>query len=333
MIKVLELFCGAGSFSVALKSLGIEHEIVGFSDTRESAIKLFSKLHNKDARDNLGDVKDVSAKGMEVDLLVFGSPCQSFTRAGNLEGASKGGKSRSSLMWESVRIMKECKPKWIVWENVPDAINSRHFENFQSYMDELDELNYNTYYSVLNAHDLGSAQKRKRLFAISIRKDIDNGNFDFVNLQKEPRKLKEYLDNVSDIEYLVDEVTLNKLIVHKENNTYRIRNGTKLGYLEAEEGDSIDTTYAISKTRRGRVQKEACHTLMRSRTIATLQNGEMRYLTPFEMWKLQEMPIDLYDKVEECNFTNSEAYDVIGGVINQLHLKTVFTSLKNSFNW
>lgn len=56
--------------------------------------------------------------------------------------------------------------------------------NFQNYMDELDSLNYNTYYKVLNAHELGSAQKRKRLFSISIRKDIDNGKFEFLDLTK-----------------------------------------------------------------------------------------------------------------------------------------------------
>lgn len=333
MLKVLELFCGAGSFSVALNTLGIDHEIVGFSDIRESAIKLFCKIHNKDPNDNLGDVKNINAKGMDVDLLVFGSPCQSFTRAGSQEGATKKDDSKSSLMWEAVRIMKECKPKWIVWENVPDAINKRHFNNYEEYMLELDEMNYNTYYTVLNANDLGSAQKRKRLFSVSIRKDIDNGKFEFLNFEKKANKLSTYLEKPKDKKHMVEPKVLAKLVVYKDELTYRVRNGTKLGYLEAEEGDSVDTIYPTSKTRRGRVQKESAHTMMRARTIATLQDKELRYLTPFEVWKLQEMPIELYSKVEDCNFGLGKVYDVVGGVINQYHLNTIFISLKKSFNW
>ena len=75
--------------------------------------------------ENLGDVRNVSAKDLDVDLLVFGSPCQSFTRAGKQGGGLKGSDTRSALMWEAVRIMEECKPKWIVWENVPDAISRK----------------------------------------------------------------------------------------------------------------------------------------------------------------------------------------------------------------
>lgn len=95
----------------------------------------------------------------------------------------------------------------------------------------------------------------------------------------------------------------------------------------------MDVTYVASKTRRGRVQKESVQTIMRQSTIGTFQNNKLRYLTPLEYWRLQELPEELYQKVLECNFSKSEAYDVIGGAINQCHLETIFTSLNEAFNW
>lgn len=333
LLNVLELFCGAGSFSVQLNTLKIKHDIVGFSDIRETAIKLFCKIHNKDVSENLGNIKNVSGVGMNVDLLVFGSPCQSFSRSGKGGGGKKGSDTKSSLMWEAVRIMEECKPKWIIWENVPDAINKKHMNNFKEYMSVLDELNYNTYYTLLNAHDLGSPQKRKRLFSVSIRKDIDNGSFKFEYDKISPKKLNEYLDNEYEEIFIVEDKVRESILLGENEDGYIIKNGTKLGYLIANEGDAIDLGFYNSKTRRGRVQKNACQTLLRSKSIGTIQNGELRYLTPFEYWKLQEMPIDLYKHVKECNFSLNEEYDVVGGVINQLHLKVVFSSLKKAFGW
>ena len=332
-IKILELFSGAGSFSLALKTLGIKHDIVGYSDIRPTAVKLFSKIHNIPESDNLGDIKNIDATSLSVDLITFGSPCQSFSRTGKGAGGVKGSNTPSSLMWEAVRIMKETNPKWIIWENVPDAISKKHLPNFQEYMAELDDMGYNTYYEVLNSHELGSAQKRRRLFAVSIRKDVDNGEFSFNKIKQSPKKLSAYLETYNESMEIVKDSVREELMLGETLEGYKIKNGTKLGYLIANEGDAIDLGFPTSKTRRGRVQKEMSQTLLRSKSIGTIQNGGLRYLTPLEYWRLQEMPEHLYDKVLECGFSTNEAYDVVGGVINQLHLKTLFTSMSDAFEW
>lgn len=332
-LKVLELFCGAGSFSVNLHSNKIKHEIVGFSDIRKTAIDLFCKIHNKSPEENLGDIKNVCAKNLDVDLIVYGSPCQSFTKEGNREGGERGKDTKSALMWETVRIVGECTPKYIVWENVPDAVNKLHINNFKDYIAVMDELNYNTYYEILNAHDLGSPQKRKRLFAVSIRKDIDNGEFKFDYIKKKPKKLTEYIEDECSNDFILEEVNQGKLILGKEGDEWKIKNGTKLGYLLAKEGDGIDFGFAGSKSRRGRVQPNACQTLLRGKGVGVIQNNIPRYLTPYEYWKLQEMPLELYHLVEDCDFKMKDQYDVVGGVINQLHLNVVFQNLRKAFNW
>lgn len=333
MLKVLELFSGVGSFSLALKALEIEHEVVGYSDIRPTAVRLFSKLHNIPESDNLGDIKNIDATSLDVDLITFGSPCQSFSRTGRGAGGVKGSNTPSSLMWEAVRIMKETNPKWIVWENVPDAISKKHLPNFQEYMAELDDMSYNTYYEVLNSHELGSAQKRRRLFAVSVRKDIDNGSFSFNKIKLPPKKLSGYLEPYNESMEVVTDSVYKELVLGETSEGYKIKNGTKLGYLIANDGDAIDLGFPTSKTRRGRVQKEMCQTLLRSKSIGTIQNRKLRYLTPLEYWRLQEMPEQFYDSVIECNFSLNETYDVVGGVINQLHLKTLFTSMSDAFEW
>ncbi|MDT0700337.1 DNA cytosine methyltransferase [Staphylococcus chromogenes] len=333
MLKVLELFSGVGSFSVVLKTLGIEHEIVGYSEIRPTAVGIFCKIHNKSPEENLGDVKNVSVKGMEVDLLTFGSPCQNFSRGGKGEGGTKNSNTKSALMWEAVRVMNECQPKFIVWENVPDALNKKHKSNFDDYMKELDEIGigYNTYFEVLNAHELGSAQKRKRLFAVSIRKDIDNGRFEFIKEIRKPKPLIAYLDTPESYETPRKDIH-ESLVLERIGNDLKIFNGNKIGFMMASEGDAIDLNYHSSKTRRGRVQKSACHTLLRIKSIGTYQNGVLRYLTPLEHWRLQEMPEQLYTYIKESDLSTKDKYDVVGGAINQCHLEVVFKSLDKAFN-
>lgn len=331
MLKVLELFSGVGSFSIKLKNMNIDHEIVGYSDIRKSAVELFCKIHGTKIQDNLGDITSINAKGLQADLICFGSPCQSFTREGKGDGAKRGGDSKSSLMWYAVDIMKEVRPKFIIWENVSDAVNKKHFGNFKNYIEELDEMGYNTYYEVLNAYELGGTTKRKRLFSISIRKDIDNNNFKFKYEKRDHNPLINYLDLEVDSKYILPEKIKKEMILGEANGNYVIKNGTKDGWCYAKEGDGIDFGFYTSKTRRGRVQDSACQTLLRSQTIGTIQNGVARYLTPLEYWRIQEMPSNLWKYVEDCNYSNSEAYDVVGGVINQLHLEVVFNSLRVAY--
>lgn len=328
-MKLLELFSGVGSFSLGMSRNGIDHEIVGYSDIRNSAVKLFCKLHNMTEEQNLGDVKNVNAKGMNVDIITYGSPCQSFTRAGKGEGGEKGSDTKSSLMWETVRIVGECNPKIVIWENVPDAVNKKNIGNFINYTDELEEMGYNSYYKVINANKNGSAQKRSRLFCVSIRKDVDDHKFKFIEDSNDPVKdLSFYLVDKGIQGFDVEEKIQQALILGEDGDKLKIRNATISGYALAEEGDIVDTGFYNSKTRRGRVQNSACPTLLRSKTISVIENGRLRYLTPKEYWLLQEMPIELYDHVESCDYSLSEAYDVVGGVINQKHMDVLFKSLK-----
>ena len=166
-------------------------------------------IHDVDPSLNLGDITEVDIEKLPTDvgLITHGSPCQSFSVAGKQAGGDKGSGTRSSLMWNSVEIIRHCKPKLVIWENVKNVLSPKHKHNFEQYINELDMIGYNSYYKVLNAKDYGIPQNRERIYVISIHKDIDNGKFKFPEPRPLKNKLKDLLeDNVDDKYYLSDKM-------------------------------------------------------------------------------------------------------------------------------
>lgn len=120
---------------------------------------------------NLGDITRIDWSDLSgfVDVVVGGSPCQSFSIAGNREGLS----GESGLMWEYVRAVQEIRPEWLVWENVPGALSSSHGEDFRCLLESLDALGYGLAWRVLDAQFFGVAQRRERVFLVGRLGDPD----------------------------------------------------------------------------------------------------------------------------------------------------------------
>lgn len=202
-LRVLELFAGIGACSKALEKLGIEHEIVEAVEIDKYAVKSFNAIHNTNF-----EPQDITTwdKDIEVDLIMHGSPCQDFSLAGLQAGGDEGSGTRSSLMYETIRIVKKLKPKYVIWENVKNLLSKKHRHNFDSYLKIMESLGYANYYQVLNAKDYGIPQNRERVFTISIRNDIEK-QFIFPGKQELKLKLKDMLeDNVDEKYYLSDKM-------------------------------------------------------------------------------------------------------------------------------
>lgn len=203
-MKVLELFGGIGACSKALTRLGIDFEIVDYVEIDKYAVKSFNAIHgtNFEPQDITNWDKDI-----QVDLIMHGSPCQSFSIAGKQEGGDKDSGTQSSLMYETIRIVEKLKPKFVLWENVKNLLSKNHIHNFNNYLEELNRLGYNNYYKVLNAKDYGIPQNRERVFTVSIRKDIDKGSFCFPEKQELKLRVQDLLeDHVDNKYYLNDEL-------------------------------------------------------------------------------------------------------------------------------
>ena len=202
MLKVLELFAGIGACSKALERLGIEHEIVDAVEIDKYAITSFNAIHGTNF-----EVQDITNwdKNIEVDLIMHGSPCQDFSVAGRQAGGDVGSGTRSSLMYETVRIVGKIRPKYVVWENVKNLLSKKHKHNFDAYIETMNILGYNSYYQVLNAKDYSIPQNRERVFTISIRKDIDDKSFTFPEKEELKLRLKDMLEEQVDEKYYLSD--------------------------------------------------------------------------------------------------------------------------------
>ena len=225
-MKVLSLFSGIGAFEKALDNLGAEYELVNYCEIDKWASKSYVAIHGVDESLNLGDITTVDTSKLpnDIDLLTHGSPCQSFSLAGLQHGGDMGSGTQSSLMWETVRIISDIKPKVIIWENVKNVLSKKHKHNFDAYIEQLDELNYNSYHKILNSRDFGIPQNRERIFVVSIRKDVDNGKFKFPEPFELKLRLKDMLDDEVDEKYYLSEQQINSIKTSSYvQNTRRIQ--------------------------------------------------------------------------------------------------------------
>ena len=162
-MRYVSTFSGIEAASVAWDCLGWEPMAFCEIDQFPSAV-LAERYPDVP---NLGDITKVDWRNFakrngKPDLLVGGSPCQSFSIAGNRTGLD----GASGLMWEYVRAVRELRPRWILWENVPGALSSTHGEDFRCLLEALDGIGYGLAWRVLDAQFFGVAQRRRRVFLV-----------------------------------------------------------------------------------------------------------------------------------------------------------------------
>lgn len=159
-MRYLSLFSGIEAASVAWEPLGWEP--VCFAEIDEFPSAVLAERYP--GVPNVGDVSKVDWRKYrgKCDLVVGGSPCQSFSIAGKREGL----KGESGLMFEYVRAVREVRPRWFLWENVPGALSSEGGEAFRQLLSEMDKLGYGMAWRVLDAQFFGVAQRRRRLFLV-----------------------------------------------------------------------------------------------------------------------------------------------------------------------
>ncbi len=113
---------------------------------------------------NLGDMTKFKEWNLDpIDLLVGGTPCQSFSVAGLRKGLDD---PRGNLMLTYLAIADKYRPRWLVWENVPGVLSSNGGKDFGTFLGGLGELGYGFAYRVLDAQYFGVAQRRRRVFVV-----------------------------------------------------------------------------------------------------------------------------------------------------------------------
>lgn len=159
-LTYISIFSGIEAASVAWEPLGFKPVAFAEVDSFPSAVL---KKHYPHVP-NLGDITTVNWSDYhgKIDIVVGGSPCQSFSIAGKREGLA----GASGLMFEYIRAVREIMPRYFVWENVPGALSSEKGEAFRQLLSEMDGLGYGLAWRILDAQFFGVAQRRRRVFLV-----------------------------------------------------------------------------------------------------------------------------------------------------------------------
>lgn len=211
---MIELFAGIGSQAKALKNLKIpiiHHRVVDFD---KYAIKSYNAIHNTNFETS--DITQISGKDLGIIdtdkndyLLTYSFPCQDLSIAGKLKGMSREDNTRSGLLWEVERLLKEVDelPQYLLMENVPNVIGKKNIGNFSEWISFLESLGYKNFYKLLNAKDYGIPQNRNRCFMVSILK-TKNQVFQFPKPFELKLRLKDMLEDEVDEKYYLSERAL-----------------------------------------------------------------------------------------------------------------------------
>lgn len=172
-MKVISLFSGCGGLDLGFERAGFEIPVANEFD--KSIWATFEANHPK-TKLIKGDIRNIKEEDFpdEVDGIIGGPPCQSWSEAGSLRGIED---DRGKLFYDYIRILKDKQPKFFLAENVSGMLSNRHSEAVKNIVAMFEECGYNISITLVNAKNYGVAQERKRVFYIGFRKDL---NIDFV---------------------------------------------------------------------------------------------------------------------------------------------------------
>jgi DNA (cytosine-5)-methyltransferase 1 len=217
-IRLIELFAGIGSQATALKRLGADFEHYKICEFDKNAVTSYNALHSTNFA--VSDIRDLHGKDLEIVeterclyILTYSFPCTDLSVAGKRKGMILGSNTRSSLLWEVLRLLRESPvlPQILLMENVIQIHSEENFPQWKRLQYELLKLGYKNYYQDLNACDYGVPQSRKRTFMVSVHGDFSTEKYKFpkpISLQK---TLYDLLEKDVRSDFFLSEKAISKL--------------------------------------------------------------------------------------------------------------------------
>lgn len=201
-IRLATSFSGIGAIEHAFQRLGLNHEIVFAGDIDAKVKESYFANYNISEENWHTDIHELDAtkyKG-KVDILVGGAPCQAFSMVGKRKGFDD---TRGTLFREYARIIKECKPKVFIFENVKGMLSHDKGNTWEVIHNTFKEYcGYDIHFRVLNSRDYGIPQNRERLFCVGFRKKT---NFKFPKPIELEYKMYDFLEDYIDTKYFLKE--------------------------------------------------------------------------------------------------------------------------------
>ena len=167
-MKVISLFSGCGGLDLGFERAGFE---IPIANEYDKTIWRTFKANHPNTKLIEADIRRVQEEDFpaDVDGIIGGPPCQSWSEAGALRGIED---ARGQLFYDYIRILRQVKPKFFLAENVSGMLANRHSEAVKNILQMFEDSGYETSLTLVNAKDFGVAEERKRVFYIGFRKDL-----------------------------------------------------------------------------------------------------------------------------------------------------------------
>ena len=323
--------------------------VVGFSEIDKPAIKAYCAIHGVNENKNLGDISKINPDAIDknVTILTLGSPCQSFSSAGKLQGSTwtckkcghsfdplamenafndfcpKCGhneidKSQSSLLAHGLDVVRHVKAPIVIFENVKNLTSKKFESTFKLLIKKIEDCGYNVYYQVLNAKDF-ALQNRERVYMVAIRKDIDTGTFKFptpVSNGMSINDLLEYDQELIDSEesVIIDSKIAPYLKPHINEELPQILSSTKGIYRLHLKSGFNDGGIGIDYVPALRASNSSTLVLHKIET-PTGTKAKVHKLTPLEAYRFMGFSDEDYTKACNAGCKKTQIYKQAGNSI------------------
>jgi DNA (cytosine-5)-methyltransferase 1 len=297
-MRLATVFSGIGAIEHALEKSNINYEIVFACDEDKYCKQTYFANYKIDESRWYDDIQKIDGKKYlhNVDLLVGGSPCQSFSAAGNKKGFDD---DRGNLFFEFIRLVNEIKPRIFIFENVKGLLKK---DTFKIVEDAFKSTGYTYYKQVLNAKDYGIPQNRQRLFIVGF---LYNSSFEFPAKIPLTLSIKDFLLNETEEKYYLSEKMIDYISHDRKNK------------------------HALDKN----IDKEVAHTILatcskmhRSTEDNYVATPKVRRLTPRECLRLMGFSDDFKIVVSDAQMYkqagNSIVVNVLVCILKSIYEKT-----------
>lgn len=203
-VRLIELFAGIGAQAKALERLGVDFEHYRVCEFDKFAIKSYNAIHGTDFITS--DITKISAEDLEIIdtdkycyIMTYSFPCQDLSIAGKQKGMSRDSNTRSGLLWQVERLLKECSelPQILVMENVTQVHGKKNINSFNEWIGFLESKGYSNYWKDLNSKNFGIPQNRNRCFMVSV---LGKYSYNFPNEIPLNKVILDLLENEADVD-------------------------------------------------------------------------------------------------------------------------------------
>jgi DNA (cytosine-5)-methyltransferase 1 len=323
-IKLFEAFAGYGSQYMALKRLGVNVDVVGYSEIDKFAIQVYEALHGK--HKNYGGIGSFDRLPPNIDICTWSFPCQDISLAGKQKGMEDGTRSNYGYVFlDTVKnTPKEERPKVLLMENVKALFTERFRDDWREIQLRLERMGYTNYADILNAKDYGVAQNRERVFIVSI---LGEYNYTFPKPIPLTKRLKDYLEDEVDEKYYLSDKTIENTFLNYKGMIQTIKTsaddiGVVVGTYQYAKSDNF--MKGKDRLQLGKETSDAIQTTPKEGIVYS--NLRIRKLTPREALRLMDVSESDIDIITNT-VSNAQAYKLAGNSIVVSVLEAIFRNL------